>query len=219
MPSTSETIDLKAVATYVTDRPDDCECLSVVVVTDISGATESADATYAIANFILSIATNVPKHESVFLKATSYVDTVFQVDKVLVTICGDQVISKTSNVFFDGIFRNQSLTEDWETFSLLDVFSTASSTLPTNECPVTGMRVCADGACATVLNEAAGFRIIPNAGDADQFSVEINLNVVHLPQKTYHLELTSYSVVQTFSFTLTVQDCSVQTVTVIGEPS
>lgn len=134
-------------------------------------------------------------HESIFLKATSYVDTAFKVDKVLVTVCGDQVISKTSSTFFDGIFRNQSLAEDWETFSLLNVFSTGSATLPTNECPVTGMRVCADEACATVFNEGAGFRVIPNADDPEQFSVEINLNVVHLPEQTYYLEVTSYSVV------------------------
>jgi hypothetical protein len=43
------------------------------------------------------------------------------------------------------------------------------------------MRVCADDACATVLNEAAGFRVVANSADAEQFSVEINLNVVHMP--------------------------------------
>ena len=122
-------------------------------------------------------------HESIFLKATSYVDSVFAVDKVLVTVCGDQVITNDDpdNAFFAGILRNQSLAEDWETFSLLDVFSTASTVLPTNECPVTSMRVCADDACATVLDEAAGFRVVANSADAEQFSVEINLNVVHMP--------------------------------------
>ena len=76
-PSTSETIDLKAVATYVTDRPDDCDCLAVVVVTDDTGATLSTDATFSVSDFVLTIATDAPVHESIYLKATSYVDTVF----------------------------------------------------------------------------------------------------------------------------------------------
>ena len=220
-PGTSETVDLTAVATYQTDRPNDCDSLAVVVVTDASGATDSTDARFSVSNFELSIATDAAVYESVYLKATSYVDTVFKVDKVLVTVCGDQVITndEPANAFFAGIVRDQALAEDWETFSLKDVFSTASATLPTNECPVTSMRVCEDDACATVFDAAAGFRVVPNADDSSQFSVEINMNVVQLPEKTYHLEVTSFSVVQTFAFTLTVKDCSVQTITVIGEPA
>jgi len=133
-----------------------------------------------------------------------------------VTVCGDQVITNddTANAFFAGIERDQALIENWETFSLKDVFSTESSTLPTNECPVTAMQICADNACGTVLNAAAGFRVIPNADDAEQFSVEINTNIVQMPEKTYFLQVTSYTVVQYFSFTVFVKDCSVQTVTV-----
>jgi len=220
-PSTTETVNLNAVATYVTDRPEDCDCLGVVVVTDATGATDSTDAKFSVADFVLTIATNAAVYESIFLKATSYVDTVFAVDKVLVTVCGDQVITNDdlANAFFAGIERNQSTTEDWETFSLLNVFSTASTVLPTNECPVTSMRICADDACTTVLVEANGFRVVPNSADANQFSVEIDLNEVHMPAQTYYLEVTSYTVVQTFSFSLYVQDCSVQTITVIGEPA
>ena len=219
-PGTSETVDLTAVATYQTDRPD-CNSLAVVVVTDASGTTDSVDARFSVSDFVLSIATDAAAYESVYLKATSYVDTVFKVDKVLVTVCGNQVISndEPSNAFFVGIERNQALAEDWETFSLLNVFSTASNVLPTNECPVTSMRVCEDAGCATVFDAAAGFRVVPNADDSSQFSVEINMNVVHLPEKTYHLEVTSFSVIQTFAFTLTVKDCSVQTITVVGEPA
>ena len=70
------------------------------------------------------------------------------------TVCGDQVITndEPSNPFFD-IVRNQTLADFWETFSLKDVFSTASATLPTNECPVTSMRVCEDQDCNKVWAE------------------------------------------------------------------
>ena len=169
-------------ATYVTDRPDDCDCLAVIVV-DEAGVALS-DSRFAVSDFVLTISSTQAVYESIYLKATTYVTSVFKLDKVLVTVCGDQVITNDdpTNAFFAGIVRNQALTETWETFSLKDVFSTASSTLPKNECPVTAMQVCTDNACSTVLDAAAGFRVIPNADDSQQFSVEVNTNVVHLPE-------------------------------------
>jgi len=38
-----------------------------------------------------------------------------------------------------------------------------------------------------------------------------------MPLQTYFIEVTSFTVVQTFSFTLTVNDCSVQVITPPGE--
>jgi len=144
-PSTSETIDLKAVATYATDRPDDCDCLAVVVVTDDTGATLSTDATFSVSDFVLTIATDAPVHESIFLKATTYVDTVFQVDKVLVTVCGDQTIVNIdeTNPVFD-INGNATDVPEWTVFSLKDIWKTTSPTFPDNECPVTNVEICED---------------------------------------------------------------------------
>ena len=104
-PGTTETVDLNAVVTYATDRPNDCDCLGLVLVTDSSGATDSTDSKYSISNFILTVSTNAAIFDSIFLKATSYVDTAFSVDKVLVSVCGNQIISNddTSNAFFTGI--------------------------------------------------------------------------------------------------------------------
>jgi len=79
------------------------------------------------------------------------------------------------------------------------------------------MRICSNAACDTVLVEADGFRVIPNADDAEQFSIEIELSTARIPVETFHLEVTSYSVKATFAFTLLVKDCSVQTVTLVGD--
>ena len=76
-PSTTETIDLSSFITFETDRPDDCDCLAVVLVTDISGASELTDATFSVSSFVLTIATNEAVHESIFLKSTTYVESVF----------------------------------------------------------------------------------------------------------------------------------------------
>ena len=76
-PGTTETVDLNAVVTYATDRPDDCACLSVILVTDSSGDTLATEARYSITDFILSVDTDSPAHESIYLKGTSYVNSVF----------------------------------------------------------------------------------------------------------------------------------------------
>ena len=100
----------------------------------------------------MTIDTSAAFYGPVYMKALTYVDSVFQVDKVLVTICGDQVITNDdpTNAVFE-ITGSKTSTPAWTAFSLDGIWSTASATLPENECPVTDIQVCEDSACATVL--------------------------------------------------------------------
>ena len=134
----TSTVDLSAVATYVTDRPDDCLSTGIDLVTDGTGTTAYSDSVFSEADLTLTIDTSAAFHGDVFMKALTYVDTVFQVDKVLVTICGDQVITNvdpTNDVF--AISASMSQVSEWTTFSLDGIWTTESATLPLNECPVT----------------------------------------------------------------------------------
>jgi len=85
----TSTVDLSAVATYVTDRPDDCDCLGIDLVTDNTGATIYSDSVFTETDLTLTIDTSAAFYGPVYLKALTYNDDVFQVDAVLVTICGD----------------------------------------------------------------------------------------------------------------------------------
>jgi len=89
----TSTVDLSAVATYVTDRPDDCDCLGIDLVTDDTGVTPYSETVFSEVDLTLTIDTTASFYGPLFLKAITYVDEVFQVDKVLVTICGDQTIT------------------------------------------------------------------------------------------------------------------------------
>jgi len=115
----SSTVDLSAVATYVTDRPDDCDCLGLDLVTDDSGATPYAGAVFSELDLSLTIDTAAVFYGPIYLKAITYVDEVFQVDKVLVTICGDQVITNddpTNEVFAIDAIKTD--TAEWTAYSL-----------------------------------------------------------------------------------------------------
>jgi hypothetical protein len=60
----------------------------------------------------------------------TYVPTVFAVQKVLVTVCGDQVITNddpTNAVF--AISAEETTTSEWISFSLAGIWSTASTNL------------------------------------------------------------------------------------------
>ena len=98
----TSTVDLSAVATYITDRPDDCLSTGIDLVTDDTGTTAYSDSVFSEVDLTLTIDTSAAFYGDVFLKSLTYVDEVFQVDKVLVTICGDQVIANvdpTNEVF------------------------------------------------------------------------------------------------------------------------
>jgi len=86
---TTSTVDLSAVATYVTDRPDDCLSTGIDVVSDDTGTTPYTGSVFTEADFTLTIDTSAVFYGPLYMKALTYVDTVFAVDKVLVTICGD----------------------------------------------------------------------------------------------------------------------------------
>jgi len=61
----------------------------------------------------------------VFLKALTYAPTVFKVDKVLVTVCGDQVITNadpTNPVF--AITGNKPINSVWTSYSLAGIWRT-----------------------------------------------------------------------------------------------
>jgi len=149
---TTSTVDLSAVATYVTDRPDDCLSTGIDVVSDDTGTAPYAGAVFSEVDLTLTIDTSAAFYGPLYLKALTYVDEVFQVDKVLVTICGDQTITNADpdNAVFE-ITGLKAGTSEWTAFSLDSIWSTASSTLPENECPITDIQVCEDSACATVL--------------------------------------------------------------------
>ena len=98
------------------------------------------------------------------MKTTTYLNSVFQVDKVLVTVCGDQTIVNvdSSNPVFD-INGNATDVPEWTVFSLRDIWKTTSPTFADNECPVTNVEICEDDACATLAVEADGVRITTDA--------------------------------------------------------
>ena len=213
----TSTVDLSAVATYITDRPDDCLSTGIDLVTDDTGTTAYSDSVFSEADLTLTIDTSAAFYGDVFLKSLTYVDEVFQVDKVLVTICGDQVITNddpTNAVF--AIDAVKTDTSEWTAFSLDGIWSTASATLPENECPVTDIQVCEDDVCATVLTEDSGLRITETAG---VFSLEVDKSVIDAdPELTRYIKVVSYSIEIIEDFTIFLLDCVTdQAITLDGE--
>jgi len=212
----TESVDLSAVATYVTDRPDDCDCLGIDLVTDDTGTTPYSASVFSETDLTLMIDTSTAFYGDVFLKALTYVDEVFQVDKVLVTICGDQEITNTdpTNAVFT-IDASKTQTPAWTSFSLDGIWTTESATLPLNECPVTDIQVCEDDACATVLTEESGLRITNTDG---VFALEVDKSVIDAdPQLTRYIKVVSHSVELIEEFTIFLLDCTTQTITLDGE--
>lgn len=163
--------------------------------------TPYSGATFSEASFTLTIDTSAAFYGPLFLKSLTYVPSAFAVDKVLVTVCGDQVITNAdpTNAVF-AITGSQTSTAAWTPFSLAGIWSTQSSTLPLNECPVTDIKVCEDSACATELTEASGLRITSSGG---VFSLEVDKSVVAAdPQITRYFKVVSYSVEKIEAFTI-----------------
>jgi len=132
------------------------------------------------------------------------------VDKVLVTICGDQTITNAdpSNAVF-AISGTRTVNAAWTPFSLAGIWTTASNTLPLNECPVSNIQVCEDDTCATILAENSGLRITSDNG---VFSLEVDKSVVNAdPQITRYFKVISFGVEIIESFTIELRvpiDCS-----------
>jgi hypothetical protein len=157
---------------------------------------------------VVTIDTSSVFYGQLYLKANTFVPEVFAVDKVLVTVCGDQTITNndpTNEVF--AITGSKSNTASWTSFSLAGIWTTQSNTLPLNECPVTEIKVCEDNQCNTELTEASGLRITVSNG---VFSLEIDKSVVNAEtQITRYFKVISYSVHIIEPFTLLLdQDCS-----------
>ena len=216
-PSTSETVNLNDVTTFSTDVAT-CSATGIDLVTSSAGDTAYSGAVFSESNFVLTVATNAPFYGSLFLKTLTYRPTISNVDKVLVSICGDQVITNgdQSNAVF-AITGSRTTTSAWTPYSLAGIWTTqgGASGLPLNECPVTDIKVCEDNACNTELTEASGLRITSNAG---VFSLEVDKSVVAAdPQITRYFKVISYSVNTIESFTVSLLDCTAQTITLAGE--
>jgi len=82
----------------------------------------------------------------VFVKGSTWRETVSQVVKIKVTVCGNEAVTNEDpeNLLFSilEIGTPFSLQANWLSFDLTGVYSTASALLPTNECPVTQFQVC-----------------------------------------------------------------------------
>lgn len=86
---TSTTIDLNSVLTFATDRDPDCLSTGTSIVTDSSGSTAYSGSVFSTSAFDLIINTENSFSGVTYIKASTYVSTVFNVDKVVVLICGD----------------------------------------------------------------------------------------------------------------------------------
>ena len=71
--------------------------------------------------------------------------------KGFVTVCGNEQITTddSSNSVFDISLIGDLISDSWTDFDLTAIHSTLSAELPTNECPLTGFRVCEDDACVS----------------------------------------------------------------------
>jgi hypothetical protein len=123
-PSTTETINLSAVTTFSTDVAT-CSATGIDLVTDAGGATAYSGAVFSEASFVLTVATNAAFHGPLFLKTLSYKPAVSAVNKVLVTVCGDQVITNVdqNNAVF-AITGSKTTTAAWTPFSLAGIWTT-----------------------------------------------------------------------------------------------
>ena len=114
----------------------------------------------SLTNLTLTIDTSSAMFKSIYILAYAYPATNKAVDKILLTVCGDQVITNddpTNAVF--AISGSKTTNSVWVDYSLENIWSTASTVLPTNECPISEIKVCEDSACATELTSASGLRI------------------------------------------------------------
>ena len=214
-PGISETIDLSSFITYETDRPDDCDCLGVQV-TDASG-TLSSSPRFSTNNFVLTVATDSAFYGSIYLKATTYVASVFKIDKVLVTVCGDQTIVNIdqSNPVFD-INGNATDTQAWTVFNLKNIWKTTSATFADNECPITSVEICEDVACTTLAVEADGVRISTDANGDFQF--ELDKSVFDADPEIQHwFKVSSFNKFIIEPFSVELLDCTDQVVSLTGD--
>ena len=74
----------------------------------------------------------------------------------------------------------------FESFDVTSLFTTSNAVTPSNVCPLTEVSLCADDACATVLTEADGFRVV---NITDSLLIEIDMNNVFLPAFTFYIEV------------------------------
>ena len=71
-------------------------------MTDSTGSTQDFVSPITVTGSVITVDTSSSYHGAVYFKAMSYVSTVFDVDKVSLTVCGDQEITNedpTNEVF------------------------------------------------------------------------------------------------------------------------
>ena len=92
-PSGIQSVNLTQVIEWTTNQPF-CSMERLDLVTDITGTAPSSEPGISEHDNILQIDSSYPMHKEVFLRATSFISTVFVVDKFRVTVCGDQAIHR-----------------------------------------------------------------------------------------------------------------------------
>jgi len=215
--------------TISTDQAD-CNWHDIQHVTDNTGATVATDSAAirfqgddagtgvdSINNF--QVLMDQPFFGQLYFRVNSFDPDIFTVIEVTVTNCiGGQtlVVNDPADPFFD-IYRAQAPITTFETFDITGLFEAeVSGVVPQGKCPLTGLKVCADGVCATELLEVDGFRVVNDTGLAT-LSVEIDMEFIYVPQITLYLQLTAQPAILYQPFLLLVEDCSVQIISLAGE--
>ena len=149
-------------------------------------------------------------HQAIFIRGQTSDPTVFSVLKGFVTVCGNEQITTDdpSNPVFNINLIGDINNELWTDFNLTAIHSTQSAELPTNECPVTGFRVCEDDACVTQYDS--------NSLRITDFALQVNL-IIAIPPTTVYLESITLSG-NTHIDPILIKVCGYETFTVDQTP-
>ena len=161
---------------------------------------------------VLKIDRSQTIYRHIFIKGENWYGTVSDVVKIRVTVCGDEAVSNEDParpVFnIHEIGTPLLLQDNWVSFDLSDLYSTASALLPTNECPLTQYQVCVDASCNSLYNSNS-LRVI----GVDEFQVNL---LTPISPKTVYLKPISISgnfIIEPIS----IQVCGYETVVVTNQ--
>jgi len=79
--SSTETVDIADAMNWNTDKID-CEMVITDLVTDISGITNATDPTFTEENNVITLDTQTPFFDFIYVRAEGYLPDVFTVHKV-----------------------------------------------------------------------------------------------------------------------------------------
>ena len=184
-------VHLNSVFQWTTDIPDCFE--SQLTLVDNAGAptTDSVifldsnptlkDEVTGLVDAMLNINRTNPIYTDIFVKGQTSNSAVYSTLKGKVTVCGDEEITNIdpTNSLFSIEESGNPDAEEVLQFSLAGIYQTGSAILPTNECPVSNYRVCADSLCASEY-DTGSIRI-----SADASFLEVNANVPIAPTTIY----------------------------------